>query len=318
MPPFLSTLSTANHSAVESLLRQGVDPRGAVQRTCSRQLMVPDLQAFALAPTTRATFIKIAEEILDIATLHHLKPWTRPCLQRYFQSLLDKEWKLSSVLTRVRMTAMLSTRYLRLDLENQPWFKDLTQGLQRLSALDSPKQAAPISLPRLHQLLSDLVRKDQWQMAALLSLTWLTAGRLGEILGLPRCNLRHQDSPMSIKLSISKGVFGAQEKILPPGPLSDIVRRWALDAHQAHRRTRLFTLSRQQVISVLRSIDPALSGHSLRRGALQHADRKGVNSADIQTLSGHKSVTVLQRYLGRASSTRRGAMERTGQALQQL
>jgi integrase len=318
MPPLLSPLSTATHSEVESLLRLGVAPRPAINAVCCRPITVQDAQAFALAPTTRATFSKIATEVTTLAAQHKLPPWSRDCLQRYFQSFLDKGWKLSSVLSRVRMTAMLTSRYTNYDLNSEPWFKDLTQGLQRLASLDAPKQASPLTFPHLQELLSSLIRQHNWQMAAFLSLTWLTAGRLGEILGLPRQNLRIHDEPMSVKLSISKGVFGAQEKILHPGPLTEILKKWFHDAHQAQTCSRLFSLTRQQVVNTLRSFDPLLSGHSLRRGALQHADRKGVDSTDLQTLSGHKSTSVLQRYLGRAASSRRQAMTRTGRALQQL
>jgi integrase len=317
MPPLPTTLSTTTHSVVESLLRQGVDPRSAIRRVCNRPITVQDAQAFALAPSTRATFTKIEDELQELASRLQVSPWSHTCLQAYLQSFLDKGWKLSSILSRARMTAMLASRYRNRDLASEPWFKDLTQGLQRLSSLDTPKQATPLTFHQLQQLLSDLIRKGDWQMAAFFSLTWLTAGRLGEMISLPRQNLRIDDTPMSVKLSISKGVFGSQEKVLHPGPLTEIIRRWFHDAHQAQARSRLFSLSRQQVVSSLRAHDPSLSGHSLRRGALQHADRKGIDSTDLQTLSGHKSVSVLQRYLGRASSSRRQAMGRTGQALQQ-
>lgn len=318
MPPLPHQLSTATHSAVESLLRQGVAPRPAISSICDRKMTVQDAQAFALAPATRSTFTKIERELQELATQHQLQPWSRECLQQYFQALLDKDWKLSSVLSRARMTAMLASRYANRDLNSEPWFRDLTQGLQRLSALDAPKQAPPLTFHQLQDILSSLIRHGNWQMAAFLSLTWLTAGRLGDTLGLPRMNLRIDDTPMSVKLSISKGVFGAQEKILHPGPLTEIIKRWFHDAHQAQACTRLFSLTRQQVVSTLRTFSPSLSGHSLRRGALQHADRKGVDSTDLQTLSGHKSTNILQRYLGRASSSRRQAMSRTGLALQQL
>lgn len=284
-----------------------------------RKMIVSDIQAFALAPSTRNTFTSIANEIWSIATQLSLHPWDHQCLKAYFQSLLDKGWKLSSVLCRVRNTAMLTSRYSNLELTTQAWFRDFSQGLQRLSALEAPKQAVPITLTQLHQLLSALIGQKNWQLAAFFALAWLTAARIGDIIKLPRCNIRHLESPMTLKLSLAKGVFGPQEKVLQEGPLSDIVRRYLHESHQATRHaTRLFTCTRQQVTSALRRTDKTLSGHSLRRGALQHADRKGVRSEDLQVLSGHKSTTILQRYIGRASSSRRKAMERTGHALQHL
>ncbi len=309
----------ANHSSAESLLRSGVDPRTAISQVCLRSIVVSDIQAFALAPSTRDTLEQIATALNNAAALLGLHPLHDEVLKFYFQSLLDKGWKMSSVLCRVRNTAMMAHRLYRENLQARTWYADLSQGLQRLALLDKPKQAVPLTLPQLQALLASLLESKRLEIAAAIALTWLTAGRLGEVLKLPRQHLRHDDKPMSLKLSITKGVFGAQEKTIPPGPLSDIVRSWATSCSPtvSGHATRLFSCSRPQVIAALRSIDPALSGHSLRRGALTHADRIGVDSADLQVMSGHKSTTMLQRYIGRACSSRRSAMIRTGAALQQ-
>ncbi len=310
----------ANHSSAESLLRSGVDPRNAISQVCSRPIAISDVQAFALAPSTRDTLEQIANALNRLAVQQRVHPMHDDVLRAYFQSLLDKGWKLSSVLCRVRNTAMMAHRLYRENLQCRTWFTDLTQGLQRLALLEQPKQATPLTLQQLQALLSDLLGAKELEVAAAIALAWLTAGRLGEVLKVPRQHLRYHDSPMSLKLSISKGVFGSQEKTIPPGPLSDIVRHWAVSSSSptaSRYVSRLFNCTRVQVISALRRINPSLSGHSLRRGALTHADRIGVDSSDLQVMSGHRSTTMLQRYIGRACSSRRQAMVRTGTALQQ-
>jgi integrase len=319
MPPSSSQLSVIHHSSTESLLCSGVDPSNTISQVCARHIIVSDIQAFALAPSTRESLEQNATALNHLASLHHLHPLHDNVLRAYFQSLLDKGWKMSSVLCRVSNTAMMAHRLFHENLQARTWFADLSQGLERLALLDQPKQAVPLTLQQLHSLLTDLLNDQQLEIAAAIALARFTAGRLGEVLKIPRQH-RHNDSPMSLKLSISKGVFGSQEKTIPPGPLSDIVRRWAMTSSSpiaSGHVSRLFNCTRPQVIAALRRVSPALSGHSLRRGALTHADRIGVDSEDIQVMSGHRSTTMLQRYIGRACSSRRKAMVRTGTALQQ-
>ena len=211
---------------------------------------------------------------------------------------------------------MLATRSGTWSPTLQPWWEDLKRGVSRLASLDKVKQAHPLSRTYLLELLNHLIKSNQRELAALFSLAWLLAGRLGEVIIIPRAHIRLKHSPITVKFSYLKGVFGRQEKILPPGPLCDIVTNWAkLLDNQNVRRTRLFHIPLEKAKVVLRNHDPALSGHSFRRGALQHANEHGAKGEDLRVLSGHKSEAVLQRYLGMASSERRDAMLRAGQAL---
>jgi integrase len=198
-------------------------------------------------------------------------------------------------------------------------FADLKKGLSRLAALESPKQAPLLTFKDLTSLVQRLVQRQEWQLAAFIALAWLLAGRLGEIALIPRKHFFPAELPVRVKFSVMKGVYGAQEKSLPGGPLCQVVSYWHhLRSTSTPAQRCLFSVTPAQVITCLRrEVSPLLSGHSIRRRALAHGDLRGGSSQDLMTLSSHKSPQMLQRYIGRASSERREAMLRVGSILTQ-
>ena len=56
----------------------------------------------------------------------------------------------------------------------------------------------------------------------------------------------------------------------------------------------------RRVVAALRRADPTLSGHSLRRGALQDLLLSGVGLEAIRQVSRHSSINSLVRYLDSA------------------
>ncbi len=309
-------LSTAEHSSVERKIKEGVSFEEAITQVCKRAPSVNDIESFALVASTRRSLMSVEEELRQQARISQNPPFHPTTIKRAIQAMLQKGWKPSSMLTRVRYMEMLSTRVGAWHSPQQ-WFEDLKKGIGRLAALDHVKQAVPLSFTQLQTLLTSLRKKGKRELEAFFALTWLLAGRLGEIRHIPTCHLRHNQVPVTVKFSIMKGVFGPQEKALAAGPLCDIVTKWA--AHlQTHHPTRkkLFKLNHREIMKALKTLDSRLSGHSFRRGALQHANNSGMSGEDMRVLSGHKTTFILQRYLGMASPERKSAMLRVTRTLQ--
>jgi hypothetical protein len=214
---------------------------------------------------------------------------------------------------------MMAVRFDFRPLIDSPIIADLKRGLSRLAALETTKQAPVLLFKDLTSLVQLLVQREDWQLAAFMALAWLLAGRLGEISLIPLKHFFPLELPVRVKFSVMKGVYGAQEKSLPGGPLCQVVIYWHhLRSSVVPIPRNLFSLTPSQAIACLqREISPLLSGHSIRRGALTHGDLRGGNSQDLMTLSSHKSPQMLQRYIGRASSERREAMLRVGSILAQ-
>ena len=279
-----------------------------------------EVASLALAPTTSTTLSKLEVILRQTAVelnLHYLHPVVA---MNHISGLLAKGWKFSSCLTTARNIIMLASRRESLPLLHCPNFQDLRRGLCRLAALESPKQAPAISFSDLSALVARLVAKKDWEMAAFMALAWLLAGRLGEVAAIPTAHFLPLERPMRVKFSVMKGVYGSQEKCLPDGQLALVVCEWHSQVmSRSPPSRRLFTKEPAQAIACLRKeVNPGLSGHSIRRGALSHGDQKGASSQDLMTLSSHKSLHILQRYIGIASSDRREAMLRAGVSLTTL
>jgi hypothetical protein len=307
------------HSAADRELRLGVPPNLVFQEVLGRPPTSHEVASLALAPATTAALRRILEGLDSIASTMDLDSLHPAVVMEYVDSCLKKGWKFSSVLTTSRNIAMLAARREYHPLLSSPEFQDLRRGLSRLAALESPKQALVMTFASLTSLMERLLARKEREMAAIIALAWLLAGRLGEVALIPLDHFFPEESPVRVKFSVMKGVFGAQEKSLAEGFLCSVATKW----HRRRSRKqppprRMFSLSPTQVIACLRKeIDPALSGHSIRRGALTHGDQRGSNSHDLMALSSHKSTQMLQRYIGRASSDRRDAMLRAGSILAQ-
>jgi hypothetical protein len=278
-----------------------------------------EVASFALAPATASGLHRIEEGLNRVAStmdLHYLHPTV---VLKYTGSLLERGWKFSSVLTSARNITMLASRRESRLLLDSPQFQDLRRGLCRLAALESPKQAPLLTYASLTSLVGRLLQRKEREMAAFVALSWLLAGRLGEVATIPLDHFFPEEHPVRVKFTIMKGVFGAQEKSLPEGHLCSVVCNWHHRLTKKHPPPRrMFSLTSAQVISCLRKeVCPRLSGHSIRRGSLSHGDARGSCSQDLMTLSSHKSTQMLQRYIGRASSDRRDAMLRAGSILAQ-
>jgi len=317
MFPLSLPLSAATHSAADRDLRLGVPPAEVFQNILGRPPTSHEVASLALAPSTASTMNKLELSLQEIADTLGLDPMNPSVAMQHISGLLGKGWKFNSALTICRNIVMLASRKESHHLLSSKEFQDLRRGLCRLAALDTPKQAPILTYSNLKALVESLMMTQDKQMAALLALAWLLAGRLGEVVLLPTRHFLPLETPVRVKFTMLKGVYGAQEKCIAEGYLCSVVCDW--HRHLLRKRTiptRIFSLTPSQVISCLRDrIDPKLSGHSIRRGALTHADLRGSSSQDLMTLSSHKSSQMLQRYIGRASSERRDAMLRAGTIL---
>jgi integrase len=218
----------------------------------------------------------------------------------------------------LRQIIMLAIRETHISPLTCPQIKDLQMGLWRLSLLEAPKQAVPLDLHQVTSAIHQLVQEGQRESAALFALAWVLAGRLGEVSKIPLQHVTFVNEGMQVKFTIMKGVFGNQLKVVPLSPFTQVVQDWIRHRRQqSPKATRAFSITVSAAITQLRRAanDQRLTGHSFRRGALQHADRQHTTAQDMQALSGHKTEHHLQRYLGRATQERQARMTRTGLAL---
>jgi hypothetical protein len=171
-------------------------------------------------------------------------------------------------------------------------------GLRKLSAADPLKQAVPITREQVKHILSNATLGLGDKVA--IFLCWKTASRWDEMTHLTKTSfLKVNDSEIIIR-------WGARTKtsqtnpwqltnwtVIVPGP--DLgMNLWMLWSAQKINKLgpqKLTNLQTSQLARVLKAEHPALSAHSIKRGAvtllLEHAAAGRVPTAIVSRLAKH-------------------------------
>jgi hypothetical protein len=139
-----------------------------------------------------------------------------------------------------------------------------------------------------------------------LIMTWLTAGRVGDVLQLKQENVTLKPDAMAVQFRRGKGVeLGSPYTVHTACPpewrltVEAMLRRrspgqflWHADSPKARM------LMGKEVAAALKQVDRDLEQRSIRRGALQHMATVDETSEEtLMMFSGHKRVETLRRYL---------------------
>eukprot|EP00758_Cryptobia_borreli_P010641 Tbor_TRINITY_DN5587_c0_g1::TRINITY_DN5587_c0_g1_i3::g.13438::m.13438 len=138
------------------------------------------------------------------------------------------------------------------------------------------------------------------QIAALIELAWLLAGRGGDVLQLLTADIKDQGTILTVTFRRGKTARRQQYTVGIPRPSP------ATMAYLEKQGTWAFPGVRgEDLKKALRAVDPELEQRSLRRGRLLHLAADGWTDVELLELSRHATLGMLRRYLdmGTASST---------------
>jgi integrase len=214
--------------------------------------------------------------------------------------------------------------------------RETLAGVRRMLGV-APRQVAPVTVPELRAMINGLTHdirgaRDQ----ALLLVGFAGALRQSELVGLDVADLVQMDAGTLLTLRRSKtdqegegrqvGIpYGSHRETCPVRSL----RHWLevsgisdgpifrpVDKGGSVGASRLSDRSVALVIqraAKRAGLDPALfSGHSLRAGLATAAAAAGVSEHDIARTTGHRSISVLRRYVRTATAFERNAAASVG------
>jgi integrase len=192
-----------------------------------------------------------------------------------------------------------------------------------LKAADAAARQAPASREIVGMSKDDIVRILELEpsptVRSFIILTWVTAGRLGDVAQLCARDVRFPPptTPHSAALPISI-TFRKGKTVPRRGPYtvdSQVTQAWATEVKAFLAGTQpsdpLFTSATAsaggvvaQGTAAFRRANPVFESRGLRRGALQTLARSGIPLDLLMLYSGHKQVSTLYRYLnwGQVSS----------------
>jgi integrase len=180
---------------------------------------------------------------------------------------------------------------------------------------EMPRQALAATLEQVTEAAARCAEKKD--VRACIILSWLAAGRVGDILKLHRHDVELTVNRIRItfrrgKTIRARGPYTIHSSV--PAQFLPCLQEWF------HARPNwLFPQSMKpmEVTTALRASHPSLESRSLRRGSLQTMAAAGVSEALLMEFSGHASIGMLRRYLqwGASGALRQDQMTTAALAL---
>ncbi|KAJ9435067.1 hypothetical protein DIPPA_31853, partial [Diplonema papillatum] len=176
--------------------------------------------------------------------------------------------------------------------------RDFVRSLKRAGAMKPSKQAVPVTKDELHHAVR--LESDPGVRVAL-ALAWQGAARVDDVLTRKAEHITEGAGFWAVNWVGSKSdpfrlgqVTGV---ILPPAQDQELR---SLLSQTPPGRLLFPNIPFRRVVSALKRANLSLTGHSLRRGALFHLLRSGVDLRVIQSVSRHTTLSALMRYLPEA------------------
>ena len=208
------------------------------------------------------------------------------------------QWAPTTTLSRLT-TMQGALRVLPLYVKEAPSIE--MKGCPRWTqTVDGAAIAAVAHLPNQPLPIQFGEAQTAWQLAqmplaAALELSWLTAGRVKDVLQIQTKDVQLQQGCMVVALRAGKTARKGGYSISVPLP-SDSFQHW-LSNRPSTQRWLFQGVTEHQVRAAIRAINPKLELRSFRRGRLQYLAQGGMAEDYLLKLSRHASVPMLRRYL---------------------
>ena len=193
--------------------------------------------------------------------------------------------------------ARVALRRMGIEVGDSQLLADFSRGLKREGALRPQRQAVPALASQVRKAIRLEPSRDT-QLALVLG--WAGAARVSDVTRLRVRDVSLEQGYAAInwsetksdpfRLGVTTGVTLSAEWM---GSL-----RTAMIGREPD--DLLVRTTYREVVRALRRTDPTLSGHSLRRGALQDLLLSGAGLEAIRQVSRHSSINSLVRYLDMA------------------
>ena len=276
---------------------------GEVKAAISRPPAKPHpVAAKALTAGTRGAHRRALEFVSRIATNYDQTRAARAILEALVRGKEARRWKWATVL-KYSASIQGATKLLPMYVEH-PSIEisedvEWRQGLRYIS-MRTREEAPRAVLAVTHATIEQGCALESHGLTrAALMLTWLVAGRVGDILGLNRCDVGYEDRTGTVTVTYRRGKTIARRG--PYAVHSQVPENWRpvfaglpLD----NRDSKLFAgVKVSGVTAAIRRADARAEARSIRRGALQVMAESGIDEPTLLLFSGHTSLATLRRYL---------------------
>ena len=182
--------------------------------------------------------------------------------------------------------------------DDQHLWSMFRRALLRQGAKVPSRQAPPMKHETMRRIVNDRGRSTQERVSV--AIAWLTAARGADLrnLTMSRIRLVGNDEMMLDFTGTKTDPFreGLHSTIRLPPDLAPMIVEY-LYQFRSQPEAHPFPLTGAQLTALVRDYDPTLSGHSIRRGSLQHLLLKGAELDAIRRFGRYRTLEGLLHYL---------------------
>lgn len=229
-------------------------------------------------------------------------PATTALLMRIEEERIAKRWKASTTLKYAAATAGAMAQLpiykqvtFPLLLAQSPIWRAGMQTLAKRARIELP--SAPVAAT-VQQVQNAVSKEADPEVKALLLLSWLVAGRTGDVQKLLVSSIVITGETLRVtylqgKTVQKRGPYSVTTSLRPADALIlnawlNTRQTWAFSSRDLNTRVK----------EALRRVDRGLECRSLRRGALLAMAQSGIAEEILLEFSGHTTIQMLRRYLG--------------------
>lgn len=182
-----------------------------------------------------------------------------------------------------------------MDEEDSHLWTMFRRAMYREGALNPLHQAPPLKFETMLDIARDPSQPVMHRMSVVVA--WLTAARGADLRILTRRRISLQGNELKLDFTGAKNDpfrLGLHSTVVVPEEFIEPLRTY-LESVSPDQQP--FPMTGDQITRLLRHYDPALSGHSIRRGALRHLLLLGASLGEIRVFGRYKTEEGLLHYL---------------------
>lgn len=274
---------------------------------------VPPTALEGLAKTTHKEHLRYM-----LLVAHRMRQPEAPLAEAIIDTLerlrTDRSWRWSSTLKAaamihgaLRVLPLYFEDTLPVNLNCYPVWVQAMRSFGLKTKEEKPNQPKPATWEQVRVAVE---KASTPELAAAITIAWLTAARMGCVLQLENSDVKIAGNEVSVTFYRGKGVRSRGPYTVHTAASNEQLA--IIKPLLTARAKRLFParLKGEHVKKALRVADPRLEQRSLRRGALQRLAATGLDLDTLMRFSGHTQVKTLQRYLnwGLEDAKGRGTM----------
>ena len=297
-PKFLEGIpSVQRHKEIYTALNVP-DNQALLRRIDSFNLSKEEFRLLSVAPSTLAGYktslsgyLDITRHFGEVSLANEERIWfyIRYQMSRGTMKVNSLESKLRKIAGGEQLILQTSS------MKDSAFLNRAKKALRKLRSFENRKVATPIYRDWANVLVQKMLDKGWEQMAAIFSIAWMGALRIGDAVRIIWSKINFDHVTPHVILNFSKTMADSTnfQNLFPEEPFLKILQKF-LEKNPDRQK---FWITENSFRLQLQNLGHDLTNHSVRRGRLNQMAKDGQSLTEISNFAAHKTVEMTKHYL---------------------